>query len=411
MPVLIEPLATPYLERVEMTAICMDDKRASVWLELTNYQHVLGHASAKAGAIGRAYVGAVQAGNDWTLIAKAPKAKERHLIEPTMPHDDVHEFHKAILAEWNKFTPATAKEYAKGTTLGKSFTPASFVAKALKTGYEALKIKRDAYSGVKLGEWKPDDLLKYAERMKTAPPAPPKPGEPRVDNLGFAELVPDPMWGGAKEATYAGEIDKKFQPILSSRPHSGKFAYEDLFTQNPELKGYQGVKRIVAYGFRADNRPPEEIKKAGGMWPSYTRPDKQADAAAEADPAKRAKWESDILNLREHVSDEFLKGFVSTSKSVGAAKFFVQEDGYIYAVLAEGAFEVPPGSLHENEQELAMPGGLDWDDIVGFRRAGKGFAKKLKGLLYLKPAALQGEKPVVATAVVAALSGMSLASG
>src|SRR5262249_40169591 len=82
-------------------------------------------------------------------------------------------------------------------------------------------------------------------------------------------------------------------------------------------------------------------------------------------------------------------GFISTSKSYAIAKHFVLQNsntgGWIYALFVEGALHLPksktriptPGKsdpvyeMFHDEQELAMPGLLEWEDVAGWREIDK----------------------------------------
>src|SRR5262249_29209964 len=112
--------------------------------------------------------------------------------------------------------------------------------------------------------------------------------------------------------------------------------------------------------------------------------------------AKDAKWyeaELGALNLKEFIQDQEFRGFISTTKSVAVAKNFATgftdppaKDGWVYASYVEGGFELPPAGTHAwvhlAEQEISMPGILDWDDIVACRRVKKDGT--FDGPIYLK---------------------------
>jgi hypothetical protein len=83
------------------------------------------------------------------------------------------------------------------------------------------------------------------------------------------------------------------------------------------------------------------------------------------------------LDLYSYIEQEDFGGFLSVSRSVRIAKSFAsgrgltasedkKRDGWVYAVYCEGAIHVPHEENHEFE--LAMPGILDWADVVGWRK-------------------------------------------
>jgi hypothetical protein len=83
------------------------------------------------------------------------------------------------------------------------------------------------------------------------------------------------------------------------------------------------------------------------------------------------------LDLYSYVEKESFGGFISITRSIRVAKSFAsgrgltnaddaKHDGWVYAVYCEGALHVPHEENHEFE--LAMPGMLDWADIVGWRK-------------------------------------------
>ena len=70
-------------------------------------------------------------------------------------------FQKAIIDHWKGFNSGQAKQWAKGTTFGTSLTSASFVMKALKTGFDAIGQPMSAYSGFRTADFAVADVLTY----------------------------------------------------------------------------------------------------------------------------------------------------------------------------------------------------------------------------------------------------------
>src|SRR5262249_7802408 len=161
-----------------------------------------------------------------------------------------------------KFSSATVSELAKGTTLGKSLTSASFVAKALKTGFDA--IGKPMATGPKFTSWSIDDLLAYANRR-----APAHRDSALID---FKEYAPDAKYDPKGDRSDEGE-DERVLPRIDSvvaKSFKGSFTYEKELR---EVNGIIPFERVIAYGFRGETRPPGAVKAAGGFLPNYTRPD------------------------------------------------------------------------------------------------------------------------------------------
>jgi hypothetical protein len=129
--------------------------------------------------------------------------------------------------------------------------------------------------------------------------------------------------------------------------------------------------------------------------PSGPRAGHQDNLAAYIDQLKAEK----ILDLAAYTENEVFRGYLSTTKSTAIAKCFANlwvippkpGSSWCYAVRCNGGYEmkshvkgVAPGpagkvvidkaekkKLHEAsnylEQEIAMPGGIFWDQVVGFR--------------------------------------------
>jgi hypothetical protein len=193
--------------------------------------------------------------------------------------------------------------------------------------------------------------------------------------------------------------------------------------ENPHLKGIaqdwktmEDLERVNAYTFRGDKRPPGDLKRAGGFHPPNTRTDEayvngtiyphfqsymsrryniQVDlpefqrafaGVANNDAQKRllrhySTWRIIADNESYHAGRmlalEALKGYTSTSRSLVVAKGFANAGGWVYVTLVRGGFLIPDKGKHEwtkiyGEQEIALPGGLAWGEIFGFRQVGRG---------------------------------------
>jgi hypothetical protein len=177
-----------------------------------------------------------------------------------------------------------------------------------------------------------------------------------------------------------------------------------------------GLERVNAYVFRGDKRSPRTIKAAGGFQPPTMRTDgAYADVIAKrfvsymksrfnqdiAESAVqqyiqgqgqagrafteyqiwRAILKNEELHIGRMVKDEFLRGYISTTRSTKTAYQFISGDSAdgkrepmyaVYALHSEGGFLLPPLANHihgtkNGENEIAHPGPLPWSKVVAFR--------------------------------------------
>ena len=178
-----------------------------------------------------------------------------------------------------------------------------------------------------------------------------------------------------------------------------------------------GLERVNAYVFRGDKRSPKSIWNAGGFQPPSARTDDayvkviankfadymqkrygqnvQEDDVVQYIKRKgqggmvfaeyemwRAILKGEEMNIGRMVStDEFMRGFISTTRSVQKAFEFMKDgsaDGgrepvnAVFALHSEGGFLLPQRKQHVhgtkgNECEIAHPGPIPWTKVVGFR--------------------------------------------
>jgi hypothetical protein len=343
----------------------------------------------------KAFIGAVRLGNGWQAIkaeqANGNNVQRRMLIGAFSEDSRIATFQKAIINQWKGFTGAKAADFAKGKSIGKSMTSASFVAKALKTGFDAIGEPMNACKGLKLRDWSINDLGHYAtKRMRPHSDA-------ALIAYGFDRCAPNPAYEDASytkdPASVSGQDHRHLKYIHSARTfgHSGRFAYADDLKNLPK-----GFERVITYGFRGETRPPVKIKDAGGFLPNYTRQD-HIDKHENSSGLNWAVDEFAALNLQKFIDKQFLGGFISTTKSIAVAKGFAlglttdhpqTMDGWVYACFVEGGIHLPPLGGHQwvkyAEQEISMPGNLDWEDVVACRRVSKVEPHPFVGPLYIK---------------------------
>ena len=262
---------------------------------------------------------------------------------------------------------------------------------------------------LKLGGWSINDLKGYASKREHA-------WRQDAALIGFTAHGPNPAyerWTYTKDRPRTND-DRNLDYIRSTRAqgHCGTFAYDEQLKHIPKE-----FDRVIGYGFRGDTRPPMEVKEAGGFNPNYTRADhiaKHKDKRA-TDPTAHVKEETGALDLERFVKSQFLGGFLSTSKSIACAKEFAtgytsprRGDGWVYACFVEGGIHLPPKGKHAwvkyAEQEIAMPGILDWDDVVGCRRVKRDGV--FDGPVYLR-SDLELQDPNAYTEIWDLLSGKS----
>ncbi len=128
------------------------------------------------------------------------------------------------------------------------------------------------------------------------------------------------------------------------------------------------------------------------------------------------------LNLPFFLRDQTSGGFISLSKSIGIAKNFASGvptgepapgttrtamPGYVYACYFEGAFQIPPATpdgVPFDEQEVSMPGLVEWVDVVGWRKTDA--SGKFCGPIHLRSSTIASDLPAM-HAIWLLLSGKS----
>jgi hypothetical protein len=363
-------------------------------------------------------VGAVERGA-WQAIGPGDTTGAKTVPIYFADDSNVFAFQKAIVDSWSTFSSQTASEFTKGWSSRaglKSLTSANFVVKALKTGFEA--IGKYVSFGNKLGAWTIDDLLRFAEPLK-------RPGVKPVGLAGFDAVLPNPYYDGL---TYAKEqpLDTNDDTRNIARIPSVKATQAGNFSYAHELRNLPArFGRYVTYGFRGDTRDPVGLQQ-DKFTPNYTRP-KHIQAKAKAmGVAEKDVQQAEPMNLSRFLGNQSLGEFISTSKSVLIARLFAtttwpthmpdyySTDGWVYACFVEGAIEIPPMGTYTgqdgttkfnvpyNEQELSMPGMLDWDDVVACRRVL--IDGRFTGPVYIHPA-LQDRDRTAAPIIYDLLSG------
>ena len=182
-----------------------------------------------------------------------------------------------------------------------------------------------------------------------------------------------------------------------------------------DWKSIPELQRINAYVFRGDRRLPRAIKLRDGFHPPSTRQDRAYTPviASRFVTYMRARYNKDVsqsevedyirskgqagktfveyelwreilkgeeLHIGRMVADEFLKGFISTTRDVTVCQTFIDRRTpdkagealkAVYALHSEGGFLLPAKGTHahasNNEAEVAHPGSLSWSKVKAFR--------------------------------------------
>jgi hypothetical protein len=387
-------------EATRLVELCHNISKTMVWLQLSNSDWIMGGAGHNLVTV---YIGAYPEGRHWHAMdnqAEASRDATFAFGDKLGPSSAVARFQRAITLEWQGFNGHNPGRWAKGLTFGTSITPASFVMKALKTGFDAMGGGPMAtYSGMRVKDFTVNDVLAYLRRRAAQ------------HNItisrqpDFTELAANEAFRLTEDAARMQD-PRKIPMIESARRHGGRFAYVAETAHIP-------FRRVNAYGFRGDTRDPNAIKNAGGFNPNYSRPDHIAqNVGADQDQA---------LNLDRFLSDANYGGYISVAKSYAIAKEFVRDrgGGWVYACLVEGAFDLPPKGRHRDlvgrkievvrdEQELSMPGIIDWDDVMGYRKVDA--TGKFEGNIWLRTV-MQNQDPKAYRTIWDLFSGQSQDGG
>jgi len=400
-------------QRIEL---CHDRAKTTVWLQLTKAAHAIGDPWP---VFVTCLIGAIKTPNGWTAIdaGTALRLRDVTLEFGTRMGDNVDRFQNAILAKWLSFTPGKAADFAKGRTVGADLSNPSFVMAAIKLGFDSIGVSVPAHSGLQLSSFTVDDTIDYLERRATVV------GASALDAglMDFSEVGPDPSLAPFEDD--ARMKDERNIPCIASTKadkHSGVFAYADELASIP-------FPRVVSYGFRGDSRSPSMIKNAGGFNPNYTRPDHIALVANKA-----SQKHDQALNMTEFLKNQTYGGYISVSKSYAVTKAFTtnmggttgagktwwsqekkRNAGWVYACFVEGGFNLPHSGTYKDkegksitvtfdEQEISMPGVIDWEDVVACRRVKEN--GKFEGNIFMRQS-MAKEDPKACLEIWKLLSG------
>ena len=223
-----------------------------------------------------------------------------------------------------------------------------------------------------------------------------------------------------RNVPYAKEVHPLIAGAQGLSPHLAN-------TVPTDWKVTEELHRVNAYTFRGDSRGPKAIEAAGGFNPPITRTDqyyvdeiifpkfedymrRRFNLTVSKEEFARAykktvvfehdrmvvknffAWKSMVENEAFHLgrmlNSETLKGYISTTKSIGVAKGFARAKGWVYLTLVRGGYHVPDKKCHVwteafGEQEIALPGPIPWDHIFAFRKLQE-ISARFTGPLYVR---------------------------
>jgi hypothetical protein len=399
-----------------LISLYVDKQSSLAWLEFHSTPHLIGRGM-DGGQVCRVLIGAVRQGGSWREIRPSDLPGGSRLPIILDDPELTFKFQKAIVDEWRTFNSQTASQFTKGWSSRaglKSITSANFIVKALKTGYEA--IGQYSHFGSKFTAWSIRDLLIFMSTQKRVVVAPP-------GLAAFDAVVPNPFYDAITyqfEGNLAKNRDERKIDLIPFAGTRTNYTYATDLSYLPS-----DFKRCVSYGFRGDTRDPVAIQQSR-FTPNATRPTHVAQGLK---PGLVQRFGNEPMNLERFLADQHHGEFISTSKSVAIARFFATStwtpggaqvprstDGWIYACFVEGAIEIPTAKTYKdqngddftvlfNEQELAMPGMLDWDDVMACRKVQKD--GKFTGPVYVRPHLEDGVHHSAAPIIYDLLSGKS----
>ena len=182
-----------------------------------------------------------------------------------------------------------------------------------------------------------------------------------------------------KEEAKAAEKDSLIRKPLPIHNPSPEITY---------AKELENIPRVNEFVYRGMKRSPELIKEAGGIWSRLTDPHF---------PDKKKKYGVSFQDLERHVEDSD-GAFISTTRSIAIAKHFAMKEakktdqayGYVYCLRANAAIDTSKIVLsrYEDEQEISIPGGVDYENIIAYRKVDSKTGLFI-GNIYFSNAALQ----------------------
>lgn len=381
----------------------------------------------------------------WDFSSASTKPNEFPSSEQQTKRSYLYLFYTTIFGFYKDFlTSETAdkKNFFKGRTKGSAIeSPPGLILKALKTGFEILGVKSD--SGIRFSAYEVTDIEPYVRKHKTIaerifptgdfnwgekvtanllltqptfdgqfiiiahkvassipPPAPRSASIAQANpaTLGFAGQAFVQNLDEEEHALYDDIIQQQFKAVTDAPALYSVDELKDMAEIEAKIdiqlkylqQKYPGarntsLKRVTAYGFRADSRSPVQIRVDGGFSPNATRDDRRklaelpySERMAQTKPVI-ATPDSFLDNL-SHQADwgSDYSGYVSFAKNPKKTFPFVSRyaprdritTAWIYVVKCRDAIDVAESFIQPryHENEISVAGGVEWEDIVGWRR-------------------------------------------
>jgi len=193
--------------------------------------------------------------------------------------------------------------------------------------------------------------------------------DPSAGQMGYAKAL-------AEAATAHQKLIKKKK--VATEGHGEATGYRSPLKQTTYIY-------TSAYGFRADTRPPCELRCLGGFQPNAIRDERQDRIWS----GKSVKKTVGLLDSFDHQANwgSDVSGFISVAHALPPALGFAElltvankvgqliplaqrASCYVYAVRARDAVDVAATFVkgRYDECEISVPGGIGWPDIVGWRK-------------------------------------------
>ncbi|PHH59322.1 putative enterotoxin [Ophiocordyceps australis] len=122
--------------------------------------------------------------------------------------------------------------------------------------------------------------------------------------------------------------------------------------------GYQTSRRPAKIVYRGDYRPPQDVRNAGGFWPSGKYQD---DALAFSIP--RHMEGDDVSIAAPNSTENWTTAFVSVSDNVTTA---ARHGHWIYTIRATPNM-LDPNPDNAPETEIFALGGIQWTQVIGYQ--------------------------------------------
>ena len=398
----------------EQMFICTDGNK--VWFELTNYEFLVN--GEKSNKIIKVYIGKVSSGNTLNTTEKYALG----IFDP----ETAYVFMKAILGYWdslpkNRIEADSILDLAQTLQAGyqeifyhfdfsNTLESKDMVAKIssfkeliefwqlqqeqyaieakrigrLVTADEIEKRKKQGFNAYYPNPVYLDDIaiykrpsnMSYAEYIENGKE------DLREDNVGFncdktyLAKTPDTSFD------YCDEYNKVLEKIYPD---------DVIYLNNTEKFHFSDFNRVKnVYAFRGEDRSMDEIYDAGGIWPRvYLEPNKPYSTKEDKKKLLEdtSRWEMRVSSGTLHPGGG---PYVSTSRILAVTKDYGKQ---VYVVLANGGL-VLPADINGRKidditlREIAVPGGIDWENVIGVREREKLLEQENKkypiGPVYLK---------------------------